>query len=118
MDRGHRFQMTDWNRPEKAFHAEVENLAKWLGWRVYHTHDSRQSAPGFPDLVLVKPPRCLFAELKTGNGVTTEAQREWLEKLRACEQYAAVWRTNEPPKREQWRGDHVIGLEGIGVVLR
>ena len=46
------------------------------GWLVYHTHDSRRSRKGFPDLVLVRPPKVIFAELKgPGGRVTPEQHR-------------------------------------------
>ena len=49
---------------------------------VYHTHDSRRSAPGFPDLVLAHPDgRLIFAELKRGGQYPTTEQRLWLAAL-------------------------------------
>jgi hypothetical protein len=48
----------------------VVDLARLKGWLVYHTHDSRHSAAGFPDLVLVRRGRLIFAELK--RNATTE----------------------------------------------
>ena len=33
---------------EKDFMAQVVALAQTLGWRVWHCHDSRRSAAGFP----------------------------------------------------------------------
>lgn len=50
----------------------VTRLADTLGWTLqYHTHDSRRSQAGFPDLVLVHPGqgRIVYAELKTMKGV-------------------------------------------------
>lgn len=66
---------------EAAFQDEVLGLARLYGWRAYHTHDSRRSAPGFPDLVLVRPPRLIFAELKTDTGRVKPEQEAWLEAL-------------------------------------
>lgn len=43
---------------ERDFQAAVMELARLLGWRVYHTWDSRKSEPGFPDLVLVRDASC------------------------------------------------------------
>lgn len=53
-----------------------------MGWLRYHTYDSRRSRAGFPDLVLVRPPRLLFIELKTARGKTSEDQREWAKVLK------------------------------------
>lgn len=69
---------------EKEFMANVVELATLLGWRSYHTHDSRRSAPGFPDCVFVRDARLLFAELKTERGRLTLPQRSWLAALRQC----------------------------------
>jgi hypothetical protein len=80
--------------PEKELQAQVLGLAWLLGWRCYHTHDSRRSAPGFPDLVLVRPPRCLFVELKSEQGRLRTEQAAWLEALAGCSRApeAYLWR--------------------------
>ncbi len=78
---------------EKAFQAQILSLA---GWRTYHTHDSRRSAPGFPDLCLVRPPVVLFVELKSEGGKLRPKQREWLEALSRCEGVGArLWRPSD-----------------------
>ena len=54
---------------ESQFQSAVIELAKLNGYRlIYHTHDSRRSVPGFPDLVLVSEhrQRALFRELNAG----------------------------------------------------
>ena len=53
---------------EKEFQATVIDMARTFGWMVGFTHDSRRSEPGEPDLRLVRPPRVIFAELKTVKG--------------------------------------------------
>lgn len=81
---------------EKAFMRQVEDLARLSGWLVYHTHDSRRSAPGFPDLCLVRPPVVLFAELKSEGGKLRPEQRGWLEALSRCEGVEArLWRPSD-----------------------
>lgn len=67
----------DWQR-------QVVELAGIGGWTSYHTHDSRRSARGFPDLVLVRPPRLIFAELKGSDTQVTHEQHRWLRLLGAC----------------------------------
>lgn len=83
---------------EKPFQEGVLKLARFHGFTLrYHTHDSRRSAPGFPDLVLVNPRtgRILFRELKTNKGRVSPEQQEWLDGLTACGIDAGVWRPND-----------------------
>lgn len=80
--------------------AAVRRLATALGWRTYHTHDSRRSPAGFPDLTLVRRGRLVFAELKTERGKTTGEQDAWLAdladvELRADNVRAYVWRPRD-----------------------
>lgn len=82
---------------EKAFQSQVVDAAKALGWLVYHTHDSRRSEPGFPDLVLVHETRkqILYRELKTQTGRTSPDQKKWLGVLSAVGSDAGVWRPED-----------------------
>ncbi|QAY16109.1 nuclease [Arthrobacter phage Elesar] len=80
---------------EAQFQQQVIDLAKLHGYTlIYHTHDSRRSQPGFPDLVLVSEHRgrALFRELKTGTGRLTEAQFNWLAGMKLAKLNADVWR--------------------------
>jgi hypothetical protein len=82
---------------EDTLLAQVRRLAVDLGWIVYHTHDSRRSEAGFPDLVLVnaRQGRILFRELKKMRGRVSAAQKIWIEGLTAVGQDAAVWRPDD-----------------------
>ena len=89
-------QVLDNALSERDFQRQVVELAELTGWRTYHTYDSRNSHPGFPDLVLVRAPRLIFAELKRERGRVAAAQREWAEDLEACpgvEYY--LWRPSD-----------------------
>lgn len=66
---------------EAQFEGAVETLMGVLGWRWYHTRDSRRSPQGFPDLVAVRRGRMVCAELKTMKGRLEPDQRDWLEEL-------------------------------------
>lgn len=81
---------------EAEFQRQVTQLAKMLGHLVYHTHDSRKSAAGFPDMVIVKPGRrVIFAELKSATGKTSPEQDEWLEALKASGERVYLWRPED-----------------------
>lgn len=83
-------QVKAWS--EKELQSQVVAQAKALGWMVYHTHDSRRSEPGFPDLVLVHARHgVLFRELKRASGRVSAAQKAWLAGLEAAGADAAVW---------------------------
>jgi len=90
---------------EKQFMAQVKQLATMMKWSWYHPYDSRKSAPGFPDLVLVRPPRVIFAELKVEAGFLTPKQQEWAFALRECpgvEYY--LWTPHDWPEIEKVLG--------------
>ncbi len=79
---------------ETPFMARVLALARPHGWAAYHTHDSRKSVPGFPDLVLVREV-VLWRELKTNTGKLTQEQATWLSLLRHAGQDADLWRPRD-----------------------
>ncbi len=80
---------------EKDFQQRIIDRAKALGWLVYHTHDSRHSDAGFPDLVLARKGRVVFAEVKAEKGRLSEAQMGWLYALKAAADEAYVWRPSD-----------------------
>lgn len=66
---------------EKVFQAQIVDLARAVGFKqIYHTYSSRRSAPGFPDLVLIRD-RVIFIEVKAERGKLSEAQKGWLRAL-------------------------------------
>lgn len=70
---------------EAGFQRAVVDLARLYGWRCYHTWRSIHSPSGFPDLVLVRTPRVIFAELKRERGRLSPLQEAWLCDLRECQ---------------------------------
>jgi hypothetical protein len=75
---------------EAAFQDTVVELAKYHGWRIAHFRPARTEKgwrtpmtgdPGFPDLVMVRRGRLVFAEMKRQSGRTTAEQGAWLSDL-------------------------------------
>jgi len=66
---------------EKDFESQIKDLARLFGWKYYHTWRSIHSPAGFPDCVLVRQSRIIFAELKSEKGKVSPAQQEWLDAL-------------------------------------
>jgi len=77
---------------EKKLQQCVTDLAALMGWLTYHTHDSRRSQPGFPDLTLVRDGRLIFVELKSAKGRLTPEQIGWLKVLGETPADVYVWR--------------------------
>lgn len=99
--------MLDAAMPEAEWQAQVIEAAQRLGWRVYHTLDSRGSTPGFPDLVLCReaqgagrPARLVFAELKRERGRLSPTQTAWLAVLRQSAE-AYCWFPHDWPEVER-----------------
>lgn len=87
---------------EAGFQQQVIQLAKLAGWMTYHTHDSRRSAAGFPDVVMVRPPVVLVVELKSDSGRLRPEQEVWLEVLKSCPGVEArLWRPDDWPEIER-----------------
>lgn len=77
---------------EGTLQIRVRHLATTLGWKFYHTRDSRGSDRGWPDCSIGKQGRFLVRELKSQKGRTTKDQREWLDILESCGIDAGIWR--------------------------
>ena len=79
---------------ERDFQRAVVDLARLCGWRVHHTRPAltRTGAwrtpimgdAGFPDLVLCRGGRVIFAELKRAGNRPTAEQQAWLNALQQC----------------------------------
>lgn len=77
---------------ENRFVDKVREIARAYGWRTYHTRDSRGSEPGFPDLVLCRPPDLWIVEGKRDRKQRpTDEQQAWLDDLALCGVRVAVW---------------------------
>lgn len=85
---------------EKDFQAAVSKRAKELGWRGYHTFDSRKSEKGFLDWVGVRE-RVVWMELKTATGKPTAEQLCWMEALEAAGEEVYLFRPADWPKIEE-----------------
>lgn len=76
----------------KDLQQNVATLAKHKGWRVQFWWRSFHSGKGFLDLVLARPPRLIFAEIKIPPDKLSKEQQEWYEiwgKYKNIERY--VW---------------------------
>lgn len=90
---------------EREFQREVIRYARSRGWMVAHFGNSvkivRQGstyktipdpdAAGFPDLVMARRGRLVFAELKAKGKKPTEKQRAWLDVLESPNHEVYVW---------------------------
>ena len=91
---------------EEAFTAQVIHLARWFGWKVAHFRPAmtkrgrwvtavQGDGAGFPDLVLVRANRLIFAELKAERGRLAPKQEAWLESLKNAGMQACLWRPGD-----------------------
>lgn len=80
------------NKPEEHFQQQIIDLARYRGYDlIYHTHDSRHSPSGFPDLILLKEERMIVAELKVGKNKLSPEQYEWLVAFSKITRDVFVW---------------------------
>lgn len=79
---------------ERELQRAVVSLAHLRGWHTYHTYDSRRSAAGFPDLVLVRE-YVVFAELKSEKGKLRPEQLAWQQWLAEAHYHVRLWRPSD-----------------------
>lgn len=82
---------------EAELQQSIIDAAGKLGYRHYHTRDSRRSDYGWPDLVLVHEVfrRVLFIEVKSAGGKVTPSQESWLDALARCGQEVYIVRPEQ-----------------------
>lgn len=92
---------------ERELQEWVIELAKLRGWKVAHFRPAKtakgwrtpmQGDPGFPDLVLARAGRVVFAELKSEKGRLSPGQQGWTEALGRFNpdgQEVYVWRPRD-----------------------
>ena len=86
---------------ESGFQRTVIEMAHALGWFIAHFRPAMTAwgwrtavsadGAGFPDLVLVRGDRIIFAELKSETGQISPAQEKWLDALMATGVEVYVW---------------------------
>ena len=103
---------------EKEWTKTVIDLAHAYKWRVAHFRPAltkkgwrtpvQADGAGFPDLVLVRGDRLIFAELKTGKGKVTPEQWDWYIAL--C---SVAYRREANIQAEIWRPRDFDEVQGI-----
>lgn len=95
---------------ERAFQSQVVRYARLMGWRVWH--DNATNAPklcrsckqplklprneaGLVDLILLRRPRVVWAELKSERGKVSPEQASFIAELRAAHQEVYLWRPSD-----------------------
>lgn len=95
---------------ERSFQGQVVAYARmtgWVAWEDKATNMPRacrrcrapiqwpRNAAGHPDLLLIRVPRVVWAELKSERGRLSDDQRAWIAALRASGQEVYIWRPSD-----------------------
>jgi len=82
---------------EKHFMWRIRQRAALSGWKWrWHQLDSIGTQSGMPDLILVRAPRIIFAELKSEHGRLSPAQKSAIADLEQCPGIETfVWRPSD-----------------------
>ena len=93
---------------EAQLQQQIIQLAKLYSWRVAHFRPAMTAkgwrtpvsadGQGFPDLVLVKRCRLIFAEVKSDKGRVSPEQQEWLDALRKTKNEVYLWKPKDWPE--------------------
>jgi hypothetical protein len=105
-------QRANWSEAE--FTQALRKQATWQGWLFYHTGDSRKSDRGFPDVVMVRQGRLVFAELKVREEKLRKDQAIWIEALRVAS--SALSAFTGPTRSLEvfvWRPADWVSIKGV-----
>ena len=82
---------------ETELQNSIIELCKWKGYLHYHTHDSRKSEEGFPDLNLAheETGRLIYVECKSEDGVVSAGQIKWGLALVKSDAEYYLWRPHD-----------------------
>lgn len=90
---------------EAEFLSQIVEVAQLHGWLAHHTRPAWSSKgyrtpiqgdPGFPDLVLVRPPLIIMVEVKSERGRLSPAQQRWIAALEVCTSADfRIWRPSD-----------------------
>jgi hypothetical protein len=97
---------------ERDLQATILELAHRYQWMVAHfrpalTEKGRwltavaADGAGFPDLVMVRGRRCLFAEIKRELGRLSPPQKVWLDRLAYTGNEVYIWKPSDLPLIEE-----------------
>lgn len=78
---------------ERDLQENVRVLANMRGWLYYHTHRSRHSPAGFPDVIAIKEDvgAIVVAECKRQKAKPTPEQQRWLQAFTRCGIEGRLW---------------------------
>ena len=87
---------------EDELQNNIRQLCQVLRLPYYHTHDSRRSPEGFPDVVAIQADHLIIRELKTMKGKPTPGQIRWLYALAGVRRVSSgIWRP------DAWRSGEI-----------
>lgn len=88
---------------ERDFTKAIIDLAMCHRWLVHHTWDSRRTTgKGFPDIVMVRGGKVIWAELKASDkSRRTDSQLAWADALLAAGADYHLWTPSDMPQIEQ-----------------
>ena len=92
-------QLLDRSVSEDDLLTAVMGMFRALGWLAHHVRRSDQAIQmgdaGLPDIIAMRPPRLVVAELKKETGKATLDQMKWLEAFVAVGGEAYIWRPSD-----------------------
>lgn len=96
---------------EAGFQDTVTEFADLCGWWWWHDNDPRRNRAGLPDLMLVRGPRLVYAELKRQGEKPSPTQVDVLARLAATAAEVYLWQPSDWPDVEAVlrRGDTIPG---------